>query len=342
MPLTCAIVACLVGLGAETPVSAARASILTRPAGLVQAGNSKTACIYAGLATTLITAEHATGMTYNCVETFSNADPTWADWVSPWLTHVQYGYGEWLAAAPRKRTVIITQNLIPDSEKNNPNWRAEGAAGMFNKYARALAQELVASGFGYSVIRLGHEMNGIWDNDTIGTNPGQWRQWARYFAQIVKTMRVARGAHFLFDWNVLAGYRDIRLGDYYPGDRYVDIVGIDQYDEGADGPLPPTSSPSRWHDLVNEPLGLVDVYRFAQKHGKALSIPEWGTVNSPDNGDDGAYVAHMGHFITTHDVAYQSWFDAGDDGIYPLTATAAPHSLAAYVARIARPARVSS
>ena len=31
-------------------------------------------------------------------------------------------------------------------------------------------------------------------------------------------------AHFLFDWNVNARYRDIPLADYYPGNAYVDMV----------------------------------------------------------------------------------------------------------------------
>ena len=26
-----------------------------------------------------------TGVTYNCIETFSDADPAWSDWVDPWI-----------------------------------------------------------------------------------------------------------------------------------------------------------------------------------------------------------------------------------------------------------------
>ena len=76
---------------------------------------------------------------------------------------------------------------------------------------------MVKAGFGYSVIRLGHEMNGSWYIDDIGNTPTQWRQWAEYFAQIVKTMRAVPGAHFLFDWNVNARYRDIPLAAFIPG-----------------------------------------------------------------------------------------------------------------------------
>jgi hypothetical protein len=38
----------------------------------------------------------------------------------------------------------------------------------------------------------------------------------------------------------------------------------------------------------------------------------------------------MGAFVASHDVAFQSWFDAGDDGIPQLSWSQAPRSLAAY------------
>ena len=184
------------------------------------------------------------------------------------------------------------------------------------------------------MIRLGHEMNGSWDNDNIGVNEVQWHDWAKYFAQVVDTMRSVKGAHFLFDWNVNAGtWTLIPLADYYPGDAYVDIVGISAYDDSGYR-LPPVGSPGRWPALAGERLGLYDVYAFAVAHGKPLSIPEWGTLSSL--GDDGDYVTEMGKFVATHDVAYQCWFDDGDGGINQLSPTEAPSSVAAYQKTISR------
>jgi beta-mannanase len=251
---------------------------------------------------------------------------------------VGYGYRGWLAADRNNRTIILTQNLIPDSEANNPNWRAEGAAGDFNGYARQLARTLVQAGFNYSVIRLGHEMNGTGYDDGVGDTKVSERQWAQYFAQIVTTMRAVPGAHFLFDWNVNAGVAPIPFSQYYPGNKYVDIIGIDFYDVSVAANPPPASSPARWNVLSGEPYGLDALAAFATRHGKPLSIPEWGTVSdAPDagyggtgGGDDASYVTHIGAFVASHDVAYQSWFDDGDAGILELTATSAPRSLAAY------------
>lgn len=304
----------------------------SRPAGLVQVGNSKTNCIDATPGPTLIQAEHATGIAYTCLLTFSNADPAWSNWVTPWVIHPNAPYVAWLDAAPTTRTIILTQNLIPDSEDTNPNWRGQCAAGEFDKYARTFATLMVATGFGYSVIRLGAEMNGTWENDSIGNTPTQWHQWAQCFAQMVTTMRAVPGSHLLFDWNVNAGYRNIPLADYYPGNTYVDMIGIDLYDVSPNGPLPPIGSPTRWPALASEPLGLDTVEAFAVAHHKPMSIPEWGTVGTTAAGDDPAYVSGMARFVATHDVAFQSWFDAGHDGVLPLLASQAPLGLRAYVA----------
>jgi beta-mannanase len=177
-------------------------------------------------------------------------------------------------------------------------------------------------------------MNGTWAKDSLpGTTAGD-AQWAQCFANEVQTMRKVAGANFLFDWNVNANSRsNLSLASYYPGNLNVDLIGIDFYDQSSIA-LPPVGDPTRWGALAGEQLGLNALYVFAQQHGKPLSIPEWGTVTT--QGDDPNYVTNIGSFVANHDVAYQSWFDAGDDSIYMLDyadhqgQAADPLSLSAY------------
>lgn len=339
-----ALVAALVALGASRVAATASASgaprqgstpatASARPGGLVQVGDSKTACIYVDLGAPLQAAEQATGVNYRCLMAFVTGSSTWAEWEKPWIVQPQFGYLGWLSAAPSARTLVITTNLVPNTVARYPNWRAAGAAGRYDTYARRLAANLVAAGLGNSVIRLGPEMNGPWEVDWIGTTTLQHEQWARSFAHMVSAMRSVRGAHFLFDWTVNAGYQDIPLLQYYPGNAYVNLVGVDAYDE-APIKLPPVGSPARWTVLVHEPLGLLQIYAFARQHHKPLSIPEWGTLST--YGDDGPYVQAMGAFIATHDVAYQAWYDVGDNHILELQAIQAPRSLAAYRSQFRR------
>ncbi len=321
--------------GVAPPSTTKPASVRSyRPRSLVQADDSKSACISGEPGTKVLQqAELATGVIFNCIVTYTDAAPTWTDWVHPWIAIKGYSpFVAWVAADPTRHQLVDTQNLIPDSETNNPKWTAQCAAGDYNTYATQFAKTMVVAGFGYAVIRLGHEMNGTWENDDLGTTVASWHQWGQCFAQEVKSMRAVPGSHFLFDWNVNGRYRDIPLADYYPGNAYVNIIGISQYDESGYY-LPPVGSAARWKALVSEPMGLNAVYNFARQHDKPLSVPEWATVVKL--GDDGNYVAHMGAYFATHDIAYQAWFNVPDDNICLLNAES-PHSLAAYVRTIAR------
>ena len=119
-----------------------------RPPALVQAGDSKTACISGEPGTSdLRQAELATHMTFNCIVTYTDADPTWADWVNPWITIKGYSpFVAWVAADPTGHQLVDTQNLIPNSETNNPKWTAQCAAGDYNTYATQFAKTHGCSG----------------------------------------------------------------------------------------------------------------------------------------------------------------------------------------------------
>ncbi|HTW07059.1 MAG TPA: hypothetical protein VME46_06105 [Acidimicrobiales bacterium] len=314
-----------------------------RPLGLVQAGDSKTACLYLGSypwQQRLTAAETATGIQYTCLETFADDTPSWQSWVSPWVAQPQYGYAPWVRQSPGGHTLVLTVTLIPRDLSDNADpltWEAPCDAGAFDGHARALAAYLVASGLGYSVVRLGVEPSGPWEDDFVGTTPTEQHDWALCFDAEVKSMRSVGGSHFLFDWNVNACYEDIPFGRYYPGNNYVDLVGIDLYDTSCAMTLPgPT--PSSWADLGAERNGLDTFDMFARRHNKPMSIPEWGLQSAP-NGDDPYYVDGIARFVGRNDVAFQAYFDSGSDGILPL-GLAVPKSLQAYrddfVAPVAR------
>ncbi|HTZ30616.1 MAG TPA: glycosyltransferase [Streptosporangiaceae bacterium] len=323
--LVTAVTAVIAAIAAATALGGCGSAPPKAP---IQASDTKVRCIYTKLGAPLRQAERATGLTYNCLETFSDADPTWAAWSKPWLTNPVYGYVSWVAASPTGRQLILTQNLIPDSLAADPDWAAKCAAGAYDSHATRLARNLVKAGFGSSVIRLGPEMNGTWNAGSLGNTPSAWKDWSHCFAHEVRAMRAVPGSHLLFDWNVNANYRSIPLADFYPGNAYVDIIGIDFYDTSGQ-PLPPVGNPGRWQALTRQPDSLMEVAAFAAAHHKPLSFPEWATVGS--EGDDAAYVTSMGAFIDRHDVAFQSWFDAGDNGILLLSPSQAPRSLHAYV-----------
>jgi Glycosyl hydrolase family 26 len=294
-------------------------------------GNSKSNCVYPDNSrATLATLERATDTTFNCVLLYNDDNRTWAGWTNVWWANPPSHDTDWLAwkrAVPGRR-LIITQSMVPQDAP--PDWRALGAAGDYNQYAAQLATNLVAEGLGDSVIRLGAEANANADPASeLGTDPSQYREWARYWANIAQSMKAVPGADFLFDWTVNQHVQPIPLDQWYPGDAAVDIVGIDAYDSGiGQSGLTPAA---RWRKLSNESDGLNAVARFARQHDKPLSIPEWGPAPLAQGGagDDPTYVAGLASIIKTHEVIYNSiFYNPRVSVVTPLTKT--PRSLAAY------------
>ena len=86
---------------------------------------------------------------------------------------------------------------------------------------------------GDSLLRIGWEFN----QAKYRWYPvGQAVSFVEYWRHIVDSMRSVPGAHFRFIWNPSMGdngQKDLAMGDlaaYYPGDTYVDLVGMDVYD----------------------------------------------------------------------------------------------------------------
>jgi hypothetical protein len=286
--------------GAQTTTSAS----LAVPAEL----DRKRVCVYAHHRVTQHQAfENLVGRTVDCALVFNDAAPTWSGWVSPWFLHhwdTNLNWRKWVAAAPDRRELVITQNLFP-SELQGTDWLQRGAAGEYEEYARTLARNLVAAGLGATTIRLAHEANGTWYPYSLGTTQAEYDLWRTFWRRTVLAMRSVPGAQFRFDWTVNAGWRAISPALWYPGDDVVDIVGIDAYDSGI-------FSGDRWWALYTQPMGLRQIADFAAAHGKPLSIPEWGVglkgTSMHAGGDHDKYVHGIGGVVRDRAVAYQSYF----------------------------------
>jgi hypothetical protein len=303
----------------------------TTTTGAFLSGDSKTNCIEPDMnLTDLAMLSNLVGTTYNCVLLFNDAKPDWQTWTNVWWANPPSSDAAWLTwlnAEPGRR-LIISQAMVPSDAPSN--WAVLGAEGEYDQYATQLAQNLVNEGMGNSIIRLGWEANNPSNyGNALPTDSSEYADWATYWDNIVTAMRAVPGADFQFDWTINQYYQPIPLQDWYPGNNFVNIIGIDAYDSGIyqSG----LTAEQRWQDLYNEPDGLAAVAAFAAEHGKPLSIPEWGLATTAVGGagDDPTYVQGLGSFIATHDVEYNSYFYSAnsEDLVY---LTNAPLSLAAY------------
>jgi hypothetical protein len=226
--------------------------------------------------------------------------------------------------------LVLGVPMIPTRAGRPMGTLAAGAAGAYDGEFATLARTLVHYGEGNAILRLGWEFNGTWYPWSV-TNQTDATNFAVYYRKIVTTMRSVSGASFRYVWNPTSGPEPESAQNAYPGDAYVDYVGLDLYDQVWGIPLDPTLA---WPRYVTEANGLQWLSSFAATHHKPEVIPEWGVTIRSDGhglGDDSLFVAKMAKWISTHDVAFTSYFDVdAPDGQHDLLDGSFSRSLAVF------------
>ncbi|WP_054565250.1 MULTISPECIES: glycosyl hydrolase [unclassified Frankia] len=225
----------------------------------------------------------------------------WDDVVNPWMGRVFASY---------PGTLVVSVPLFPDVGN-----MTSCAAGDYNAKWRQFGRWLVNQGRGDSFVRLGWEFNGKWFGWYAGANPTAY---VKCFQNASSSIKSAAPAARI-DWNLNAHGPDYDAYSVYPGNSYVDVIGIDSYDQ-----YPPSHTVKDFTDQCNAPQGLCDVIRFAQQHGKLFSVPEWGVValntvaggRGAAGGDNPLYIQQMYSVFQQYagSLAYEAYFNEGDSG----------------------------
>jgi hypothetical protein len=312
----------VVGAGAAcTTMAAGSATIPTVNAGKVPLG------VYAGTADPAAVASFATrtGTKPSLASDYLPRNDGW-----PGMTGVKH-LAQYLApwqGSPYQ--LVLGVPMIPTVDGRVVATLAGGAAGRYDGDFAALGYDLVHYGQADAILRVGWEFNGTWYPWSV-TNNTEAAEFAAYFRNIVTTMRAVPGAAFRFVWNPTSGSEPEVASKAYPGDAYVDYVGLDLYDQVWGIPQDP---PLAWARYVTESDGLQWLATFSAAHHKAMAIPEWGVTTRPDGhglGDDPLYVARMAQWITQHGVAFSSYFDVdAPDGQHRLLDSSFSQSLAVF------------
>ena len=212
---------------------------------------------------------------------------------------------------------------------------AAGASGAYDAHFTALAGALVAGGQQASIVRIGWEFNGFW---YPWAAKGHAAQFIAYWRHIVTAMRSVPGANFKFEWDPNRG--DLGVGNltsYYPGNRYVDYVGLDVYDV-EDFHYP--GAQAEFAHLQSGPYGLNWLAAFAAAHHVPMVFPEWGLgwgtcrngapvfVKSGGvcGGDNPVFIRDSSAWFNSHHVFEVTYWDYGTSRV---TAT---HNVRARVA----------
>lgn len=165
---------------------------------------------------------------------------------------------------------------------------AAGASGAYDNYFVQLARHLVAAGMRNAILRLGWEFN---ERSYPWYAAGQAASFVRYWRNIVTAVRSVPDSTFAFEWNPDRGDQgggDSTVGDlasYYPGNQYVDIVGLDVYDSSWQS-YP--GAAAEFQSIRTQAWGLDWLADFGQLVGRPLAIPELGLGSGPSSPDSGA------------------------------------------------------
>lgn len=230
--------------------------------------------------------------------------PTWAKWV----------------AAKSGRRFVYSLPMLPNSENATLAACAQGA---YDSHWSAVGAALVDAGLRNAIVRVGWEFDGNWFKWSAR---GHELEYAGCYQHVVRAMRGARSnGALLFEWSAsddIFMATQTLITKAYPGDAYVDLIGVNAYDVSwvaNSYPLPAncdancqrTRRSNAWNDLMRGVLFMRDL---AVRKNKALAIPEWGLWERSDGhggGDNADYIARMHAFVKdpANRVFYQSYFD---------------------------------
>lgn len=211
------------------------------------------------------------------------------------------GYESWEVRQYKAfpRLVVVDVPLLPLSRGGTLR---VVAAGKDDRYFRAMARTLVSLGRGNAVLVLGSEFNGDWESYSA-FHPKVFVAAFRHVAKLLKAVSPA----FRIDWcgNAVdnqAGHNPFRAD--YPGDDFVDIIGVDAYEH------PDSKIASRgFKHWLDQPFGVADWARFARKHHRPFSVPEWGLTRQ--GGDDPRFIRGMFWFFSANfqNLAFEDYFN---------------------------------
>lgn len=255
--------------------------------------------VSAGSMTQVRAWESFRGSPVNAVLTFSDRS-SWQTMTSPWV-----------GSGPEKfstfnGTWIISQPFFPTGGGDMNSC----ASGAYSSHWADFGRWLVNKGRPTSIIRLAWEFNGNWFPWSVSKTSAT--TWVSCFRQVVGAIRSA-DPQARIDWALNA--HSGGAWSVYPGDQYLDIIGVDSYDQ-----WPASTTDAAFATQRAEATGLCSVIAFARQHGKQFSVPEWGLVGKSDTGagragqaggDNPVYVRNMYRTLAANrDVlAYEAYFN---------------------------------
>jgi hypothetical protein len=219
---------------------------------------------------------------------YTTRDAGWGNLIS--TTSGQVG-----AYQNHSRTMIIQQAPFPTGI--GANWSAL-VSGAYDSFWQQFGSNLAAreaAGFAPAIVSLAWEANGTyfyWGGCGSGEKYSSPAQYIAGFQRIVTQMRVTHPTvkvAWIMNGHGTPGCIGADSSVLYPGDAYVDYIGVDYYDH-----FPSAATEADFNSEGNAPDGIWWFLQMARNHGKQFLVPEWGIAP----GSDGNTTGDNANFIT--------------------------------------------
>lgn len=201
---------------------------------------------------------------------------------------------------------------------------ADAGKGTYDDKYTALARSMLADAGSDDQIyvRVGWEMNGNgWFPWSANGKEGDYVAAFQHFVDAFRSV----SDKFVFEWTPNIGDMGMNPELAYPGDKYVDVIGMDFYYNTQWDPTDPNVA---WNWFVNERYGLQWQQDFAAAHGKPTAVGEWG-VNSDTSGP---FIEMAAQWFQDHNMLYHNYWNSNADFSGQLSAGQYPDAGAAFQA----------
>jgi len=211
---------------------------------------------------------------------------TYVDWCnnSWWMNYI----GSELANVFTNHTSILLtwQPFACDHSSTPTNIDVLIAEGQLDPYIEAWGQIvnniLTEDTSKFIYLRLAHEMNGNWypwsanSEQTPNDYINMWIHTSQVMSKII-----SNSSQVIWLW--CPNNQDIgsyKAEQYYPGNQYIDMVGVDGYNDGASQTWSKWSPPSEVYDNM---MGRINTLTSGSL---PMTVPEFGTVAQTQHGND--------------------------------------------------------
>jgi hypothetical protein len=197
---------------------------------------------------------------------------TYVDYTVPeerWPSNAQWAASSW-AANPWCQSLIPDVGIPMAAKGESATTSFENIiSGSRDSLFKGIFQAWAGHGYKNFFIRPGWEMNGDWYPWSVtGANSAKFVAAFRHIADLAHAFP---GAKIQVVWSLNVGASPVPPVQVYPGNKYVDVVGLDTYGPPHDHGNPPGNLSKDPHTFT-----LIDALAISKRYERPFAVPETG------------------------------------------------------------------